>query len=40
MKPIFRQTQLFTFLLYCNDVELEKKVLQLKRFIGYCLKVD
>lgn len=27
MKPIFRQNQLFTFLLYCNDVQLEKKVL-------------
>ena len=27
MKPVFRQNQLFTFLLYCNDVELEKRVL-------------
>lgn len=27
MKPIFRQNQLFTFLLYCNDVKLEKKIL-------------
>jgi ubiquinone/menaquinone biosynthesis C-methylase UbiE len=27
MKPIFRQNQLFTFLLYCNGVELDKKIL-------------
>jgi len=27
MKPVFRQNQLFTFLLYCNSTELEKKVL-------------
>ena len=27
MKPIFRQNQLLTFLLYCNDIKLEKKVL-------------
>jgi len=27
MKPVFRQNQLYTFLLYCNDVELEKTVL-------------
>jgi ubiquinone/menaquinone biosynthesis C-methylase UbiE len=27
MKPVFRQNQLFTFLLYCNDIELDKKVL-------------
>ena len=27
MKPIFRQNQLYTFLLYCNGVELKKKVL-------------
>lgn len=27
MKPVFRQNQLFTFLLYCNDVEPEKRVL-------------
>ncbi|MGH4123847.1 MAG: class I SAM-dependent methyltransferase [Clostridium sp.] len=27
MKPVFRQNQLFTFLLFCNDVELEKRVL-------------
>ena len=27
MKTVFRQNQLFTFLLYCNDVDLEKKVL-------------
>ncbi|WP_066498164.1 class I SAM-dependent methyltransferase [Abyssisolibacter fermentans] len=27
MKPVFRQNQLFTFLLYCNDVKLEKKIL-------------
>lgn len=27
MKTVFRQNQLFTFLLYCNDIELEKTVL-------------
>jgi len=27
MKPIFRQNQLFTFLLYCNGQELEKNIL-------------
>lgn len=27
MKTIFRQNQLYTFLLYCNDVELEKVIL-------------
>jgi len=27
MKPVFRQNQLYTFLLYCNDVELEKVIL-------------
>lgn len=27
MKTVFRQNQLFTFLLYCNGAELEKKVL-------------
>jgi ubiquinone/menaquinone biosynthesis C-methylase UbiE len=27
MKPVFRQNQLYTFLLYCNDVELDRKVL-------------
>jgi len=27
MKPVFRQNQLFTFLLYCNDVELNKEIL-------------
>lgn len=27
MKPVFRQNQLFTFLLYCNDIELDRKVL-------------
>jgi ubiquinone/menaquinone biosynthesis C-methylase UbiE len=27
LKTIFRQNQLFTFLLYCNGAELEKKVL-------------
>jgi ubiquinone/menaquinone biosynthesis C-methylase UbiE len=27
MKTIFRQNQLYTFLLYCNDVELSKEVL-------------
>jgi ubiquinone/menaquinone biosynthesis C-methylase UbiE len=27
MKPVFRQNQLYTFLLYCNDVELDKVIL-------------
>lgn len=27
MKTVFRQNQLLTFLLYCNDIELEKNVL-------------
>lgn len=27
MKPVFRQSQLFTFLLYCNGQELEKNIL-------------
>lgn len=27
MKTVFRQNQLYTFLLYCNDVELKKEVL-------------
>jgi cyclopropane fatty-acyl-phospholipid synthase-like methyltransferase len=27
MKTVFRQNQLFTFLLYCNDIELKKEVL-------------
>ncbi len=27
MNPVFRQNQLFTFLMYCNDVNLDKKVL-------------
>jgi len=27
MKPVFRQNQLYTFLLYCNGSELEKNVL-------------
>ena len=27
MKTVFRQNQLYTFLLYCNDIEIKKEVL-------------